>query len=65
MDHTGDGLITMDHLKHFYNVKASPRYQAGEDSEESILLKFLANFEKDTERDGKVSSSSLQNKLNR
>ncbi|CAH1105583.1 unnamed protein product [Psylliodes chrysocephalus] len=61
MDKTGDGLVTMDQLKRVYNVKASSRYQAGSDSEESILKTFLDHFEKDKEQDGKVTKEEFIN----
>lgn len=61
MDKSGDGEITTEDLKNVYNVKAHPRYIAGEDSEESILKKFLGNFEQDATRDGKVISLNLFN----
>lgn len=54
MDRTGDGEITIEDLKNVYNVKSHPRYISGEDTEEQILTKFLANFEQEATRDGHV-----------
>lgn len=56
MDKTGDGEITIEDLKNVYNVKSHPRYISGEDTEEQILTKFLANFEQEATRDGHVCS---------
>lgn len=54
LDKTGDGRITVDDLRGVYNVKYHPRYISGEESEESILNKFLLNFEHGND-DGVVS----------
>lgn len=57
LDKTGDGRITIDDLRGVYNVKYHPRYISGEESEESILNKFLSNFEHGGNDDGVVSTS--------
>ncbi|XP_043796790.1 calcyphosin-like protein [Apis laboriosa] len=61
LDKTGDGVITIDDLRGIYNVKCHPRYISGEESEESILNKFLANFEQNNTRNGTVTEEEFMN----
>ncbi|KAI4479429.1 PREDICTED: calcyphosin-like protein [Polistes canadensis] len=61
LDKTGDGEITIDDLKGVYNVKCHPRYISGEESEESILNKFLGNFEQNATKDGIVTLEEFMN----
>lgn len=57
LDKTGDGVITIDDLRGVYNVKSHPRYISGEESEENILNRFLANFEQSNTTDGTVRTT--------
>lgn len=61
LDKTGDGEITVEDLKGVYNVKCHPRYISGEESEESILNKFLGNFEQGSSKDGLVTLEEFMN----
>jgi len=61
MDTTGDGVISISELKHLYNVKSSTRYISGEDSEEMILRKFMANFEDGASKDGMITYEEFVN----
>lgn len=59
LDKTGDGVVTLEDLRNVYNVKNNPRYLSGEDTEEQILTKFIANFEKFGSVDGKVTKDEF------
>jgi len=59
LDKSGDGVITLDDLHNVYNVKHNPRYLSGEETEEQILKKFLANFESADSIDGIVTSDEF------
>ncbi|KAH0953539.1 hypothetical protein HN011_010829 [Eciton burchellii] len=61
LDKTGDGRITIDDLRGVYNVKCHPRYISGEESEDSILNKFLSNFEHGSNVDGIVTEEEFMN----
>ncbi|CAD6237047.1 GSCOCG00002111001-RA-CDS [Cotesia congregata] len=61
LDKTGDGEITVADLRGVYNVKCHPRYISGEESEESILNKFLGNFEQENSKDGIVTMEEFMN----
>ena len=56
LDRTKDGVITLEDLRGVYSVREHPKYRSGEMTEDEILRKFMANFEKGCV-DGQVSLS--------
>ena len=59
MDKTGDGVVTVEDLKHVYNVKYHPDFQNGTKTESELLRQWLAKFEQSGVEDGIVSVESL------
>ncbi|XP_012550715.1 calcyphosphine isoform X1 [Bombyx mori] len=61
LDKTGDGAITIDDIKGVYSVDSQTRYKSGEETEDVIMKRFLANFESDGTVDGKVTLEEFMN----
>ncbi|RVE52503.1 hypothetical protein evm_002897 [Chilo suppressalis] len=61
LDKSGDGTITVDDIRGVYSVTAHPRYMSGEESADTIMNKFLANFEAEGVVDGKVTLEEFMN----
>jgi len=61
LDKAGDGVVTLDDLKNVYSVKAHPLYVSGEESEQTILNRFLENFALDATKDGHVTHEEFFN----
>jgi Ca2+-binding EF-hand superfamily protein len=45
MDNTGDGVITIDDLKKFYDVSHHPKFKTGDWTKERVLKEFLDSFQ--------------------
>ncbi|KAK4305482.1 hypothetical protein Pmani_022612 [Petrolisthes manimaculis] len=58
LDETDDGLVTLEDVRDKYDASGHPRVVSGEETEDDILLKFLARFEGNTKEDGKVRTFS-------
>ncbi|XP_063379041.1 calcyphosin-like protein [Cydia fagiglandana] len=61
LDKTGDGVIATEDLRGVYSCAANPRYKSGEETEELLIGKFLANFESEGTVDGKVTLEEFMN----
>nr|QNL34489.1 calcyphosin-like protein [Galeruca daurica] len=61
MDKNGDGVISIDDLKNLYDVRADPLYISGEESKNTILQRFLDNFETGATKDGQVTHEEFLN----
>lgn len=57
MDATGDGTITIEDLKKYYDVSHHPKFKTGEWTKDKVLQEFLNNFQADG--DSVVSSADV------
>jgi len=58
---TGEGVVSLDELKHIYNVKTQTPYLTGEQSEEKMLKEFMVNFEEGAAEDGMLTHEEFVN----
>lgn len=56
LDHSGDGVVTVDDLRGVYSGHAHPKVLSGEWTEEEVFRRFLDNFDS-PEKDGQVGSA--------
>ena len=63
-DRTGDGVITVEDMKKFYNATKHPKYTSGEWTERRVFQEFLNTFQQD-EKDDKVRIYSSLCSINR
>ncbi|XP_063532534.1 calcyphosin-like protein isoform X1 [Cydia strobilella] len=61
LDKHGAGVIATEDLRGVYSVTANPRYKSGEETEELLMTKFLANFEHEGTVGGKVTLEEFMN----
>ncbi|XP_061709996.1 calcyphosin-like protein isoform X2 [Cydia pomonella] len=61
LDKSGDGVIATEDLRGIYSCAANPRYKSGEETEELLIGKFLANFESEGTVGGKVTLEEFIN----
>ena len=59
LDSNEDGNVTIEDLKHKYNVRSHPEYQNGSLSEEQLLTTFLNKFEENGATDGIVTKEEF------
>ncbi|XP_010347817.1 calcyphosin isoform X1 [Saimiri boliviensis] len=59
LDHSGDGVVTVDDLRGVYSGRAHPKVRSGEWTEDEVLRRFLDNFDS-SEKDGQVTLAEFQ-----
>jgi Ca2+-binding EF-hand superfamily protein len=60
MDATGDGVITIEDLKHYYDVSRHPKFKTGDWTKDRVLKEFLDNFQAG-DKDDKVTKEEFVN----